>query len=234
MIKITAKEKHTMDSMDKKQISFSQYRGADLTIFFLITVAAEAVIGIAATKWFPEQPFSITLVYAMTSLVMMRWGAPALLIAAADSLTYCIVCGGAPKQFVVYTCGACFALVVLLLNKFVGKQKIRDSYILSSFYALAVFVSVIVGRGVFSLIYGDPLSTFTTLAATDALSAVFAIVVVLICRRQDGLFEDQRHYLIRTDEARKKALRGSTTEDETQYQPIPQEMGKTDDCEIHQ
>ncbi len=38
----------------------------------------------------------------------------------------------------------------------------------------------------------------------DSLSLLYAVVVVLISRKMDGLFEDQRNYLIRTEAERRK------------------------------
>ena len=48
----------------------------------------------------------------------------------------------------------------------------------------------------------------------DVLPAVFALVIVLICRKQNGLFEDQKHYLIRTQKERDKELRQSNIDEE--------------------
>ena len=39
---------------------------------------------------------------------------------------------------------------------------------------------------------------------TDALSGFFTAVILWIARRQDGLFEDQKHYLLRIQEAEKE------------------------------
>lgn len=47
---------------------------------------------------------------------------------------------------------------------------------------------------------------------TDSLSLVYAVVVVLIARRMDGVYEDQKSYLIRTEDERKR-------------QDIPEEYG---------
>ena len=48
----------------------------------------------------------------------------------------------------------------------------------------------------------------------DALPAAFALVVVLICRKQNGLCEDQKHYLIRTQKERDKELRQSNIDEQ--------------------
>lgn len=207
--------------MNQRSITFQQYRAADLTLFLIITVAAELCIGLAAAKWFPEQPYTVTLIYAMTALVAMRWGGYSVMIAVADSIAYCMACGGTPKQFVIYTVGGCFAVLVLLLNKFLGKKRIANSASLSTLYVLVIFLSAVLGRGLMSVLYGSSADVIVRLASTDALSAAFAVLVVLICRRQNGMFEDQREYLLRLE--REKRERNG---DGPSYQPTPEEMQK--------
>lgn len=214
--------------MNQKSITFPQYRAADLTLFLIITVAAEFCIGLAAAKWFPEQPYTVTLIYAMTALVAMRWGGYAVLAAVADSLAYCMACGGTPKQFVIYTVGSCFAVLVLLLNKFLGKKRIADSSLLSTLYVLSVFASVVLGRTLISALYGSSADVIIRLVSTDVLSAVFAVIVVLICRRQNGMFEDQREYLLRLEREKREK-----NDDEPSYQPTPEEMQKIRENELN-
>lgn len=56
-----------------------------------------------------------------------------------------------------------------------------------------------------SLFFGLTFDSMLAFFTTDCLSLVFAVVVVLISRRIDGLFEDQRAYLIRTESERRRA-----------------------------
>jgi len=49
--------------------------------------------------------------------------------------------------------------------------------------------------------------------ATDSLSGVMACVLVLIARKQNGVFEDQKHFLLRTDEERREELKNKPPED---------------------
>ena len=62
------------------------------------------------------------------------------------------------------------------------------------------------GRGVVSLILGKGVGALVDFLTTDILSWVFALVVVWIARRLDGVFEDQISYLVRlkSDEEKEK------------------------------
>mgnify|MGYP007105065393 FL=1 len=55
-----------------------------------------------------------------------------------------------------------------------------------------------------ALVFGASLDSLVMFLTTDSLSLLFAVVIVLIAGRLDGLFEDQRAYLIRTAEERKR------------------------------
>ena len=106
-------------------------------------------------------------------------------------------------MFVVVCVGNLFGLFVLFMHKIVGKQKIRDSVGWSVLYVVVCYLCITVGRLLVSLVFTlqDEVITYTLY---DLLSMVFAIVVVLVCRKQNGMFEDQKHYLLRLD-AEKKA-----------------------------
>lgn len=59
--------------MGKKR-SWKQYRAIDLTMFAGMLVIFEFIIVMAARFWFPGQPFTVSLVAAITTIVYMRWG----------------------------------------------------------------------------------------------------------------------------------------------------------------
>ena len=41
-------------------LSFNQYRAIDLTIMTIVLAVSEAVVTTAASKWFPDQLFSVS------------------------------------------------------------------------------------------------------------------------------------------------------------------------------
>lgn len=53
------------------------------------------------------------------------------------------------------------------------------------------------GRGLVSLVMGSGISAMVDFITTDALSGVFAVIIIGVVRRRDGVFEDQITYLVR-------------------------------------
>ncbi len=192
--------------MASPSLTFKQYRTADLTIFAFLSVVFEAIVTLGATKWFPGQLYSITIVYTMFALVLMRWSGYAGFVAFLCGATYCIVMKAPIQMFAVVCGGNLFGLFALFMHKLVDKQKIRDSAGWSALYVIVGFVGITIGRLLISLFFDlqDEVINYTLY---DLLSVGFAIVVVLLCRKQNGLFEDQKRYLFRI-EAEKNA-RGS-------------------------
>ena len=200
--------------MAQKSLTFSQYRSADVTIFTVIATVFEVLVTVAATKWFPEQPYSISFVYVFVAMVAMRWGAVMLVPSTTCALAYCVAMGAHWQMYIVYIIGNAFCVLLLVLHKLIGKQKIRDSAGWTVLYVIAAYVFISLGRFLLSLPLPD-ISVLESFRAImyDALPMVFALVVVLICRKQNGLFEDQKHYLIRTQKERDKEIRQSNIED---------------------
>lgn len=186
-------------------ISFKQYRAIDLGILAVILFAVEALIAKAAGTWFTGQLYTLSPTIAIVCIVMMRWGGYAAIHAAAGGLAFCIASGASPQQFAIYCAGNCFALVSLLLIKKFGKQKIKDSVLLTILFTVTAFFGVQIGRWLVSLAFGGAVDTIIVFIMTDSLTLVFSVLVVLISRRIDGLFEDQKAYLIRTAEERRRA-----------------------------
>ncbi len=191
--------------MNRMNLSLKQYRAVDLSILLFILAAAEALISVAAGKWFPGELYVLSPTVAVTAIVMMRWGAYAALHAFGGGLAYCIASGASPKQFAVYCLGNCFALAALPLLLKLKKERVRSGALLTALYTAAVFCAVQIGRWLVGLCFGGTAGDIVSLFAADSLSLVFALVTVQIARRTDGLFEDQIAYLIRTQAERRKA-----------------------------
>lgn len=185
-------------------ISFKQYRTIDLVIWAFILVLFEAVTTLAASRWFPQELYTISQTVAVLCIVMMRWGGYAAIHAVVGGFVFCLVSGATPQQFVVYCVGNCFALLALFLFKAMGKEKVRSKIHLTVLFAAAAFCGAQIGRWLVSLIFGAPIGSIIAFFAADSLSLVYAAVVTLISRRVDGLFEDQKSYLVRTEEERRR------------------------------
>lgn len=210
--------------MAQKSLTFKQYRAADLTIFAVILCVLEVILGIAANKWIPDEFlfFSVTLIYALVSLVIMRWGTYGVIHAVLGGIAYAIANGGNVNQYVIYGVGNAFAALTMLYVHFVGKERIRQNIWLTIVHVALTYLTIVVGRTLVSLIFDQSVvNLFLAFAGTDALSFVIGVVIVLICRRQNGLYEDQKLYLIRTQEQRMKELRQSFLDEEDIYKQYP-------------
>lgn len=185
-------------------ISFKQYRAIDLGIMAVILAVVEALTAKAASSWFPMEFYALSPTIAVVCIVMMRWGGFAALHAVVGGAVYCLALGASAEQFAVYCVGNCCALASLVLIKALGKRKIKDSVLYTVIFTVLAFVGAELGRGLVSLIFGSPIDSVLRFFTTDSLSLVFAVVVVLISRKVDGLFEDQRDYLIRTEAERRR------------------------------
>ena len=187
-----------------KNLTFNQYRAIDLTIMSIMTVVFEAVTAFAATKWFPGELYAVSPTIALTCIVMMRWGGFGAINAVLGGFTFCVASGASEKQILIYAVGNCFSLLALFLFKAMGKAKIKDKFYFTALFVLAAYVGAQIGRWLVGLVFGGQLDSIVMFLATDCLSLLFSEVIVLISRRVDGLFEDQKSYLIRLDKARKK------------------------------
>ncbi len=185
-------------------ISFGQYRGIDLTILTILTVGAEAIIALAASRWFTSELYSLSPMVALVCVVMMRWDAWAAIPAMLSGFAFCAVMGQSWEHFLVYCAGNCGALAAMVWFKAMGKEAVRKKFEVTILYTITAFAGVIIGRWAVSLLLGYELNSIVGFFFADSLSLLFAVVVTLIARRIDGLFEDQRSYLIRTEEERQK------------------------------
>lgn len=187
-----------------KNLTFNQYRAIDLTIMSVITVVFEAITAFAANRWFPGELYAVSPTIAMICIVMMRWGGYAAITAVLSGFTFCLASGATEKQILIYCIGNCFSLLALFLFKFMGKAKIKDKFYFTALFVLAAYVGAQLGRWLVGLFFGGQLDSVIMFLATDCLSLLFSEVIVLISRRADGLFEDQKSYIVRLDKARKK------------------------------
>lgn len=188
--------------------SLAKYRATDLFIWALLLCLFETLIVKAGTTLFASQPYTVSLVPALVTIVYMRWGGFGAIHAFLGGIVLCLASGYGleVKQCTVYAVGNLFSALVLPILR--GREKkIRDSVALSAIFASVVALLMQVGRAVVSLVLGDVISGAISFVATDVLSGVFAIILVLIARRMDGVFERQVSYLIRVQEAEKEARR---------------------------
>ena len=181
----------------KRQLSFQEYRAIDLAMFAVLLCITETMIVKAATWWFADQLYTASVVGAVTAIVLMRWGPWAAIHAALGGAVYCLASRGSAQQFAVYCIGNLFALAALLPLRLLGGERIRLDPLLSIGFGLLTLLLMQLGRALVALVFGTPFQTCLGFFTTDALSLLFTGLIVWVARRLDGIFENQRHYLLR-------------------------------------
>ena len=180
-----------------RQISFEQYRAIDLTLFGVILCVSEMLIVNAARFWYPDQLYTVSVVGALVAIVLMRWGPWAGIHAILGGAVFCLASRGTGRQLLIYCAGNLLSLLMLLPLRLLGKEKIRADGFLSVSFGLATLLLMQLGRALTALILGTAFSDCLGFFVTDALSLLFTGVILWVARRLDGIFEDQKHYLLR-------------------------------------
>lgn len=186
----------------KQQITVSQYRNIDLTILALVMAVTQTLIHFAVSAWFPEQLFVVSPVAIVTALVMMRWGAWAVIHSILGGLIYAVLSGGTVQHYLIFGAGNAFAMLALVLLKHPGKEQIRLNPVYTLLFAFAVQTLMLLGRAAVAGVLGFERAALLGFITTDALSILFTMVALWSIRRMDGLFEDQIHYLLRINQER--------------------------------
>lgn len=177
-------------------MSFNQYRLIDLGIFAVILIIFESIASKAALS-FTSQPYSISIVSAITCIIFMRWGIWGCFHAVLGGFVYCFVTGGAADQYIIYMVGNLFSLAALLLLKRIGPDRVREKVFLSLLLSALVSLLMQLGRGIVAVVFGASPNMIAGFVFTDSVSTLFAMVITGIVRKLDGVFEDQKSYLIR-------------------------------------
>ena len=201
-------------------ISIRQYKYTDLFFFALVLGLSELLVFCAYNLWFQNtvDKFYVNFMLAIVLTVIMRWGWVGGIYAVVDGVVLCAIEGGDWQSYIIYMVGTACIMSVLLLTKFVGKEKIRSKWYLTLAYILVGWVSVNLGITCMSAIFGN--SFFGSLASSfgfgvyGALPLAASTAAIMIMRRLNGMFEDQKHYLIRQDKERKELARRDEFGDE--------------------
>ncbi len=183
--------------MLQKRMSFEQYRNLDLSIFAVLLIVFEIIVFKAATKWYPDQLYTVSLVPALVTVLMIRWDYFALIHALLGGLVYSYLAEGTVLQFMCYLGGNLFCIFAVFLMKAVGKNKICENNVLAVLFAAFVSLCMQIGRSAISIFMGFGIGKSLYFITTDVLSGVFAMIIVIITRKLDGVFEDQKLYLLR-------------------------------------
>ena len=144
---------------------------------------------------------------AVTTLVMMRWNGYAAIHALCGGLLFVALAEGEGRQYLVYGLGNLACLGALVMFPIFGKERIRNDSFLSVSFGVAVQLLMLLGRTAAAAALGFPGEALVGFITTDTLSVLFTAVLMWIIRRIEGLFEDQKHYLLRV-QAEQQTERG--------------------------
>ena len=184
----------------KHQITFRQYRAMDLFMFTALLCVGEMLITLGATRWFPAEPWTLSLVPAVTAIVMVRWGGFAAIPAFAGAVVFCMTSGATLSQYVIYCVGNLAALALTQFLYRLGWKRLHEQVLLAFLYGLLTAVLMQAGRALLALAMGSSPGACLGFFTTDSLSTLFAMLLVWIMRKLDGMLEEQKHYLRRIAE----------------------------------
>lgn len=196
-------------------MSFRKYKIIDLAIFTGLYLLLEFLISLAANKWFPEQPYIISIMLPFLLIVMMRWGPYAGILAAISAPFYVLIYHGNNMQYLVFLLGNIGFMGLLGFLLPIGKKKVRDSIFLTFAYIVIGFLLLEVFRGLGAMIFEQVgILIVWQFIWTDMLSLVFSIIVVFIARLADGMFEDQKAYMFRKQREREAEEEAKNNQEE--------------------
>lgn len=188
----------------KRQITFRQYRAMDLFLFTALLCICEAVITLAATRWFPEQLYTLCITPAVTAIVLVRWGPFAAIPAVLGSFAFCLASGATAAQYAIYCGGSLAAMVLLAFTGGKRWQRLHDQVLLALLHGALAALLMQLGRALIALVLGYSPAACGGFIATDVLSTIFAALLIWIACKLDGMLEEQKHYLLRVEEEQKR------------------------------
>ena len=197
-----------------KLISLKQYKLTDLFLFAVILVGFELILHFAMKAFGDNANFTFSPLVPIVLIVMMRWGWVSVFYAVGDGVLFVLLNGGGWQSYLIYCVGNAFIMLLLLYTRFVGKEKIRKKVYLSILFVVLGWIAVVLGRSGVAVTVGEKFVSVIVHQLFDLVSMIIGIIIVLIMRRLDGMFEEQKHYLKRLDDERKEMARRDEFGDE--------------------
>lgn len=194
-----------------KLISIKQYRLGDLFVFTLIAAIAELVC-YYSRFWFPGAAYyTLNLMLPVITLVMVRWGWPGIILAVAEGALGCAIRGSGWESYIIFMVSNAAIAIELLVLKLIGAERLQKRWYWAFLVVLSGWVAVNFTRTcIYAAFYGDflvSLATWFGLFEGGLLALVMGELIILICRRLDGMFENQKRYLLRLKKERDEEQR---------------------------
>ncbi len=170
----------------------------------ILLIISEAITTVATNTWFAAQPVAISTTLTFICIFMMRWSAYAAIPAVLGGVVFCIASGASAQQMLIYAVGNLLTLLALLWFKRWKKDDIRLGNFKLIFFTVSVYLLMQLGRWLVSLIFSGNIWNLVGYIASDIISLLFAVVIMFILQKVDGMIEDQKAYLFRLERQRKE------------------------------
>lgn len=181
--------------------SLSRYKLIDLSLFTFLICASEALNIFMVKKVFTNQLFTLSVALTLSMVVVVRWGFWGAFPAVLAGLVTALFNSGSSYHYLVYGAGALGVLSGVVFLKIVGHKKVQSSWLWMLLYLVCGFLAVNILRSLLALtINFNFIQNFIQYMASDSLNLVIGFILLLIIKRQDGIFERQLDYLYRIQE----------------------------------
>ena len=193
-------------------ISVKQYRAADLAIFAVIVIIFDLLAHYAPMLFSAEIIYSFCLTVPITLLIMIRWGWCSVFFAVGDALLLTVINNpSAWQSYLCYGVGNASLMLLLIVVKQVGKKRIASKWYFTLLFVLCGWVLQNITITVMNAICGFSFVSYLALnfgfGITGLLSLAMGLVITLVLRRLDGMYEDQIEYLQRLNGEREEKQR---------------------------
>ena len=193
-------------------MSFKAYRAIDLCIMTAIIIIGELILSFASNVWFKLDSLAISITLPILLIVSMRWGWRVVYPAAIGGLMSCLfsqISGGQKftlQLLLISEVGTLTILFSLVWFKLIGKQKTKENLAIALCFAIVMYLLNSVGSGIATaIVNGDGLFACIVLYFTrNSITCLFAAIIIIIVRKLDGVFEDQKTYLLRLEKQKEQ------------------------------
>lgn len=193
-------------------ISVKQYRTTDLFIFAVIVVIFDLLMHYTPTLFSGEIIFSFCLTVPITLLIMIRWGWCSVFFAIGDALLLTVLNNPSVWQsYLCYGVGNASLMLLLIAAKYIGKKKITSTWYFTALFFVCGWVLQNLTISVMNAVCGLPFVSYLAsnfgFGITGLLSLAMGLVITLVMRKLDGMYEDQIEYLKRLKGEREEKQR---------------------------
>lgn len=201
-----------MSKNGSRLISLRRYKATDLFLFTVILTIFDLLAHFAIVLFPGGAYYAFALTLPIVLLMIMRWGWWGALYAVFDGVMLSALNSPTVWQnYLSYSIGNLAILLLLIPMRYIGKKRIAGKWYLSALFVVfgwllmnlfTSLVQCICGEGFLSSLLGN-----MGFGLTGVLSLAIGLVLIMVLRRLDGMFEDQIAYLKRLDEERKERMR---------------------------